>query len=43
MSQDAEYEYAFMTPAEKAAAELYNGNPEWFDVTLPPYLDGKLD
>ena len=42
MSQDAEYEYAFMTPAAKAAAELYNGNPEWFDVTLPPYLDGKL-
>lgn len=42
MKQDGNYEYAFMTPAAKAAAELYNGNMQWFNPELPPYLDGKL-
>lgn len=42
MNQNPEYEYAFMTPAAKAAAELYNSHPEWFAKDVPPYLDGKL-
>ena len=41
MNQNPEYEYAFMTPAAKAAAELYNSHPEWFAKDVP-YLDGKL-
>lgn len=42
MLQDAEYEYAFMTPEASAAAKLYNSNPQWFLEDMPPYLDGEL-
>lgn len=42
MFQDPNYEYAFMTPEAKEAAELYNGNPEWFAKDMPPYADGAL-
>lgn len=42
MTQDGDYEYAFMDPTAKVAAELYNSNEEWFNPELPPYLDGKL-
>ena len=43
MNQDPDYEYAFMTPAARAAAELYNGNPDWYREQVPPYFDGQLD
>ncbi len=43
MYQEAEYEYAFMTPEASAAAKLYNGHPEWFRESMPPYADGKLN
>ena len=42
MCQDGEYEYATMQPVGVEANELYNSHMEWFDDTLPPYLDGKL-
>ncbi|GMQ59189.1 extracellular solute-binding protein [Vallitalea sediminicola] len=42
MLQDAEYEYAFMTPEASAAAKLYNSNTQWFLKDMPPYLDGEL-
>ncbi|GKX29749.1 sugar ABC transporter permease [Vallitalea longa] len=42
MLQDAEYEYAFMTPEASAAAKLYNSNPQWYREDMPPYLDGEL-
>ncbi|MEG1686391.1 MAG: extracellular solute-binding protein [Angelakisella sp.] len=42
MCQDPAYEYAFMTPAAKEAAELYNGNLQWFAKNTPPYADGAL-
>lgn len=40
--QEAAYEYAFMTPEAKEAAELYNGNADWFVKNMPPYADGAL-
>jgi putative aldouronate transport system substrate-binding protein len=43
MNQDPDYEYAFMTEEAKAAAELYNGHPEWYRDQVPPYFDGQLD
>lgn len=43
MCQDGQYEYATMTEAGKKANELYNSHMEWFDDSLPPYADGKLD
>lgn len=43
MIQNPEYEYAFMTPEAKAAAELYNGNPQWYRDDMPPFSDGKLN
>lgn len=43
MNQDPNYEYAFMTPEAQAAAELYNGHPEWYRDNVPPYFDGQLD
>lgn len=43
MSQDPEYEYAFMTPAAKEATELYNNNLEWYAKDMPPYADGILN
>lgn len=42
MLQDAEYEYAFMTPEASAATKLYNSNPEWYREEMPPYHDGEL-
>ncbi|NMA83419.1 MAG: extracellular solute-binding protein [Epulopiscium sp.] len=42
MEQNPAYEYAFMTPAAKAATELYEENREWFEKDMPPYLDGAL-
>ncbi|MCT4544344.1 MAG: extracellular solute-binding protein [Vallitalea sp.] len=42
MLQDAEYEYAFMTPEASAAAKLYNGNTQWYREEMPPYYDGEL-
>ena len=42
MCQDGEYEYATMQPVGVEANELYNTHMEWFDDSLPPYLDGKL-
>lgn len=43
MNQDPNYEYAFMTPEAKAAAELYNSHPEWYRDDVPPYFDGQLN
>lgn len=42
MEQNPDYEYAFMTPAAKAATELYEQNRDWFAKDMPPYLDGAL-
>lgn len=43
MKQYGDYEYATMTEAGVAANELYNANmDEWYDMTLPPYLDGAM-
>lgn len=42
MEQNPEYEYAFMTPAAKAATELYEANRDWFVKDMPPYADGAL-
>lgn len=43
MNQDGGYEYATMTPAGVQANELYNEHmDEWYDRSLPPYLDGAL-
>lgn len=43
MKQDGGYEYATMTPAGVAANELYNAHmDDWYDMTMPPYLDGAL-
>ncbi len=43
MLQDAEYEYAFMTPEASAASKLYNGNSNWYRSDMPPYADGELN
>lgn len=37
-----EAELSTYTEFAKAAAELYQGNPEWYGKDLPPYADGKL-
>lgn len=42
MCQDGNYEYATMKEAGIEANKLYNGHDEWFDDSLPPYLDGKM-
>lgn len=42
MCQDGDYEYATMKEDGVEANKLYNSHPEWFDSSLPPYLDGKL-
>ena len=42
MCQDGDYEYATMKEDGIEANKLYNGHDEWFDDSLPPYLDGKM-
>lgn len=42
MCQDRDYEYATMKEDGIEANKLYNGHDEWFDDSLPPYLDGKM-
>lgn len=42
MTQDAAYEYAFMSDEAVAAAKLYNGNLDWYRGDMPPYADGAL-
>ena len=42
MCQDGEYEYAVMQEDGIEANKMYNSHDEWFDDTLPPYLDGKM-
>ena len=42
MWQDGDYEYATMKEDGIEANKLYNGHDEWFDDSLPPYLDGKM-
>ena len=42
MCQDGDYEYATMKEDRIEANKLYNGHDEWFDDSLPPYLDGKM-
>lgn len=42
MEQDGGYEFATMAEEGLAANELYNGHDEWFDNSLPPYLDGEM-
>ncbi len=41
MNQDAKYEYAFMAPESKIAANLYDSNPEWYRPNTP-ILSGNL-
>ncbi len=41
MNQDAKYEYAFMTPEAREAAELYNSNPQWYRGDTP-IIGGKI-
>lgn len=43
MCQDGGYEYATMNEQGAAANELYNAHMEWYDPSLPPYLDGVMD
>ncbi|NLF20632.1 MAG: extracellular solute-binding protein [Clostridiaceae bacterium] len=38
-----EAELSTYTEFARAAAELYQGNPEWYVENLPPYADGKLE
>lgn len=42
MCQDGDYKYATMKEDRIEANKLYNGHDEWFDDSLPPYLDGKM-
>lgn len=42
MCQDGNYEYATMKEDGIEANKLYNSHDEWFDDSLPPYLDGKM-
>ncbi len=42
MSQDADYEYAFMTDIGKVATKMYNSNLQWYRDNVPPYLDGAI-
>lgn len=42
MCQDGDYEYATMKEDGIEANKLYNGHDEWFDDSLPPYLDEKM-
>lgn len=42
MCQDGDYEYATMKEDGIEANKLYNGHDEWFDDSLPHYLDGKM-
>lgn len=43
MRQDGGFEYATMTEAGVQANELYNEHmEEWYDMSMPPYLDGAL-
>ena len=42
MCQDGDYEYATMKEDGIEANKLYNGHDEWFDDSLPSYLDGKM-
>ncbi len=36
-------ELATYSEFAKAAAEMYQGNPEWYGENLPPYADGQLE
>lgn len=37
-----EAELSTYTEFARAAAEMYQSNPEWYGTDLPPYADGKL-
>lgn len=38
-----EAELSTYTEFARAAAEMYQSNPEWYGTDLPPYADGKLE
>lgn len=41
--EPAAYEYGFMNEDGERATKLYNDHPEWYDMSAPPFRDGKMN